>query len=78
VKRVEAIIQSMTADERLNPKLISGSRKRRIAAGSGTTPQNVNGLLRQFGEAQKLMKMVADGRGIPGMPGLAGGRRRKK
>ena len=53
--RVEAIIRSMTPDERHNPKSIDGSRKRRIAAGSGTTPQEVNGLLKQFGETQKMM-----------------------
>ena len=70
--RVEAIIRSMTPKERQNPKSIDGSRKRRIAAGSGTTPQEVNGLLKQFGETQKMMKMMAGGRGVPGMPGLGG------
>ena len=70
--RVEAIIRSMTPDERHNPKSIDGSRKRRIAKGSGTTPQEVNGLLKQFGETQKMMKMMADGRSFPGMPGLPG------
>jgi signal recognition particle subunit SRP54 len=78
VGRVEAIIRSMTPEERHNPKLISGSRKRRIALGSGTTSQQVNGLLRQFGETQRLMKMVAEGRGIPGLPGMLGGKRRKR
>jgi signal recognition particle subunit SRP54 len=68
--RVEAIIRSMTPHERQNPKNIDGSRKRRIAAGSGTTPQEVNGLLKQFAETQKMMKMMADGRGVPGLPGL--------
>jgi signal recognition particle subunit SRP54 len=67
LKRVEAIIQSMTPAERQNPKIIDGSRKRRIAAGSGSTPQAVNGLLRQFNEAQKLMKMMSRGKGIPGL-----------
>ena len=70
--RVEAIIRSMTPDERNNPKNIDGSRKRRIAAGSGTTPQEVNGLLKQFAETQKMMKMMADGQSFPGMPGLSG------
>ncbi len=70
--RVEAIIRSMTPKERQNPKSIDGSRKRRIAAGSGTTPQEVNGLLKQFGETQKMMKMMAGGRGVPGIPGLGG------
>jgi signal recognition particle subunit SRP54 len=66
--RVEAIIRSMTPTERRNPKIIDGSRKRRIATGSGTSPQEVNGLLKQFAETQKMMKMVAQGRGIPGLP----------
>jgi signal recognition particle subunit SRP54 len=66
--RVEAIIRSMTADERRNPKIIGGGRKRRIATGSGTTPTDVNRLLSQFGDAQKMMKMMAGGRGMPGMP----------
>ena len=71
--RVEAIIYSMTPDERRNPKLIGTSRKRRIASGSGTSPQDVNQLLRQFADTQKMMKMVAGGRGIPGLKGLTGG-----
>jgi signal recognition particle subunit SRP54 len=66
--RVEAIIRSMTADERRNPKIIGGSRKRRIATGSGTTPTDVNRLLSQFADAQRMMKMLAGGRGMPGMP----------
>jgi signal recognition particle subunit SRP54 len=78
VGRVEAIIRSMTPEERHNPKLINGSRKRRIASGSGTTSQEVNGLLKQFGETQRLMKMVAEGKGIPGLPGVLGGKRRKR
>jgi signal recognition particle subunit SRP54 len=66
--RVEAIIRSMTPEERQNPKIIGGSRRKRIATGSGTTPQDVNRLLKQFADAQKMMKMMAGGRGIPGMP----------
>jgi signal recognition particle subunit SRP54 len=76
--RVEAIIRSMTPAERHNPKMIDGSRKRRIASGSGTSPQDVNGLLRQFAETQKMMKAFAGGRSpIPGLsiPGMT---RRKK
>jgi signal recognition particle subunit SRP54 len=66
--RVEAIIRSMTPDERRNPKTINGSRKRRIAAGSGTRPQDVNGVLKQFSQAQKMMKAMAGGKSpIPGM-----------
>ena len=71
--RVEAIIRSMTPEERRNPKMISGSRRRRIAAGSGTRPQDVNGLLKQFSQAQKMMKAMAGGKSpIPGlnMPGM--------
>lgn len=72
--RVEAIIRSMTPDERKNPKMINGSRRRRIAAGSGTRPQDVNGVLKQFSQAQKMMKAMAGGKSpIPGLqlPGMA-------
>ena len=66
--RVEAIIRSMTPEERRNPKTINGSRKRRIATGSGTRPQDVNGVLKQFSQAQKMMKAMAGGKSpIPGM-----------
>ena len=68
--RVEAIIRSMTPAERQNPKIIGGSRRKRIAVGSGTTPQDVNRLLKQFADAQKMMKMMAGGRRVPGMPGM--------
>ncbi len=77
-KRVEAIIQSMTADERRNPKIIGGSRKRRIAFGSGTKPQDVNRVLKQFVEAQKMMKTLAGGRGMPSLEGLMSGQRTKR
>jgi signal recognition particle subunit SRP54 len=76
--RVEAIIRSMTPHERRDPKIIDGSRRRRIAAGSGTTPQDVNGLLRQFTQTQKMMKAFAEGRSpIPGLE-MPGRRRRKR
>ena len=75
--RVEAIIRSMTPTERQHPKTIDGSRRRRIAAGSGTHPQQVNALLKQFGETQKMMKMLANGKNIPGLPGMPGGLSRK-
>lgn len=78
LKRVEAIIQSMTADERRNPKIIGGSRKRRIASGSGTKPQDVNRVLKQFAEAQKMMKTLAEGRGMPSLEGLMSGQRTKR
>src|SRR5690242_5237281 len=58
LKMVEAIILSMTMEERHNPEIINGSRKRRIARGSGTTPQDVNQLLSQFRETQKMMKQM--------------------
>lgn len=76
--RVEAIIRSMTPAERQKPKMIGGSRRRRIADGSGTKPQDVNRLLKQFTDAQKMMKQMAGGKGLPGIPGLAPGRRGKR
>jgi signal recognition particle subunit SRP54 len=66
--RVEAIIQSMTPDERRRPDTINGSRRRRIAQGSGTTVQEVNALLGQFKQMQKLMKQIGRG-GLPPMLG---------
>ena len=69
LKRVEAIINSMTPAERRNPKLLNASRKRRIAAGSGTSVQEVNALLRQFREMQRMMKMLGRGH-FPRLPGL--------
>lgn len=82
-KRLEAIINSMTAKERAHPTLLKGSRKRRIAAGSGTQVQDVNKLLKQFDQMQKMMKKMSKGgmknmmRGMagklpPGMGGLGG------
>ena len=59
--RIEAIIYSMTPGERRNPKLIKASRKRRIAAGSGTTIQEINQLLRQFRDMQGMMKQMRKG-----------------
>jgi signal recognition particle subunit SRP54 len=62
----EAIISSMTAAERRNPEILNASRRRRIAAGSGTAVQDVNRLIKQFREAQKLMKTMSRGaRGAP-------------
>jgi signal recognition particle subunit SRP54 len=58
--RIEAIIQSMTRQERANPNLINGSRRRRIAAGSGTSVQEVNRLLQQFEQTRKMMRQFAD------------------
>lgn len=67
-KRIEAIISSMTADERQDPKAINGSRKRRIARGSGTTVPEINDLLNQFRQMQRMMKQMGSGKG--GMRGL--------
>jgi signal recognition particle subunit SRP54 len=78
LRRVEAIIQSMTPEERRNPKIIGGSRKRRIASGSGARPQDVNRLLKQFVEAQKMMKMLAGGKGTPSLQGLLSAQRTKR
>lgn len=58
-KSIEAIIYSMTAEERQNPEIINGSRRRRIAAGSGTDIQEVNRLIKQFEETRKMMKAVS-------------------
>ena len=59
--RMEAIISSMTAQERNHPDIIKGSRKRRIAAGSGVQVQDVNRLLKQFTQMQKMMKKMKGG-----------------
>ncbi|MGH2994172.1 MAG: signal recognition particle protein [Solirubrobacterales bacterium] len=60
--RLEAIILSMTPGERARPEIIKGSRRKRIAQGSGTSIQSVNQLVKQFGQMQKLMKQLAEGR----------------
>ncbi len=84
LKRTEAIVLSMTPDERRRPEIIKGSRRQRIAAGSGSTLVEVNRLLKQFGEMRKMMrspkkmkKMMGGlggmGGGFPGMPGMGGG-----
>ena len=70
LKRVEAIVFSMTPQERRNPDMLNGSRKRRIAKGSGTEPKDVNQLLNQFKQTQKLMKQMASGRVPRGLSGL--------
>src|SRR4051812_9424056 len=65
--RVEAIICSMTADERRNDKIINGSRRKRIASGSGTSVEEVNRLLKQFTEMKKVLQMIGGG-GMPKLP----------
>jgi signal recognition particle subunit SRP54 len=74
VGRAEAIISSMTLEERRNPAIISGSRRARIAGGSGTSVGDVNVLLKQFDEARKMMKRLTGGRlpKLPGMPRIPG------
>jgi signal recognition particle subunit SRP54 len=75
LKRIEAIISSMTKAERAEPSLINGSRRKRIAAGSGTKVSDVNQLLKQFAEMQKVMKQMgalAKGGRLPKMPGMPG------
>jgi signal recognition particle subunit SRP54 len=67
--RVEAIILSMTAEERRRPELIKGSRRLRIAKGSGVTVQQVNQLVKQFAQMRKVMKQLGKGR-MPDMQAL--------
>ena len=59
MKRIEAIIRSMTPEERRHPEILNGSRRRRIARGSGSTPQDINRLLNQFKQTQKLMRQFS-------------------
>jgi signal recognition particle subunit SRP54 len=68
-KSIEAIIYSMTPAERENPALLNGSRRKRIANGSGTNIQEVNQLLKQFSETRKMMKMVSQGKNMRQMMG---------
>ena len=70
--RVSAIIQSMTPQERRDPKILNASRRARIARGSGTQVSDVNGLVDRFGEAQKMMRQMRGGKGMPGIPGMPG------
>src|ERR1700730_8557073 len=86
LKHIEAIILSMTLQERHNPDIINGSRRKRIARGSGSTPQDVNQLLDQFNEMRTMVRQMSSGKGpwakmakqfgggagMPGMPGLPG------
>lgn len=68
--RTKAIILSMTPNERADPSIINGSRRRRIAAGSGTSPRDVNQLLNQFSTMRKMMRQIARGR-MPNFPGFS-------
>ena len=70
MKSVEAIVYSMTPGERRNPDILNGSRRRRIALGSGTSAQQVNQLLNQFRQMKKMMKQISSGKMPGGMPGM--------
>ena len=76
--RAAAIVNSMTPAERRNPKIINGSRRARIAAGSGVTVGEVSNLVVRFLEGQKMMRQMMGGGGMPGMPGMPGARRASK
>ncbi len=73
--RAAAIVNSMTKEERKNPKILNGSRRLRIANGAGVTVGEVNSLVVRFLEGQKMMRQMMGGGGIPGMPGMPGMRR---
>jgi signal recognition particle subunit SRP54 len=87
MKRIEAIVLSMTKQERHTPEVLNGSRRKRIALGSGTTVQEVNQLMEQFGEMRTMIRQMSSGKGkwaqmarqfgggggIPGMPGMGSG-----
>jgi signal recognition particle subunit SRP54 len=75
--RVEAIINSMTAEERRRYEIISGSRRQRIARGSGTTVQDVNKVIKSYSDMLKMMKKMK-GKGIFGAAPASGGKKRKK
>jgi signal recognition particle subunit SRP54 len=70
--RIQAIIQSMTPLERRQPRILNGSRRARVARGAGVQVNDVNQLLEKFTEAQKMMRAMRKGGGIPGMPGMPG------
>ena len=82
IVRTKAIVQSMTPQERIEPKILNGSRRARIASGSGRKVQEVNALVDKFSAAQKMMKQMRNGGGapagmalppgVPGMPGMPG------
>ena len=76
-KHIEALIQSMTPEERENPTIINGSRRKRIALGSGRTVQDLNKLIKQFSETSKMMKMMGNKKNMSNMmknmPKMPGG-----
>jgi signal recognition particle subunit SRP54 len=71
--RIQAIITSMTREERTNPSILNGSRRRRIAQGSGTNVSAVNQLVKQFSQMQKVMRQLSQGK-TPSLSQLARGR----
>jgi signal recognition particle subunit SRP54 len=71
--RLQAIITSMTPEERRNPAILNGSRRRRIALGSGTNVQAVNQLVKQFAQMKKMMRQLQQGK-MPSLSQMAGGR----
>ncbi|WP_319370286.1 signal recognition particle protein [uncultured Ilyobacter sp.] len=77
MKKVEAVIQSMTREERKKPEILKASRKKRIAKGSGVEVSDVNKLLKQFDQMKQVMKMFSNGN-FPQIPGMTGGRGKKK
>jgi signal recognition particle subunit SRP54 len=78
IKRFDAIISSMTPEERTRPEVVNGSRRQRIARGSGTTVQDVNRLLKQYAQLRKMMKQLKGLEGklprmkLPGLPNFRG------
>ena len=70
ITKSTAIVQSMTPAERHDPKILNGSRRARIARGSGRQVSEVNNLVDRFAQAQKAMKMARSGGAIPGMPAI--------
>jgi signal recognition particle subunit SRP54 len=78
IDRIQAIITSMTPAERANPKILDGSRRSRIARGSGTAVSEVGGLVERFFDARKMMSSLSGGGSIPGMPGIPGMGKRAK
>ena len=74
LRRIEAIIRSMTPEERQRPEIINGSRRRRISRGSGTTPQDINQLLNQFKQTQKLVRQMNRSRNPASLMKIFGGR----
>jgi signal recognition particle subunit SRP54 len=72
LKYAEAIIGSMTVQEKQNPEILNGSRRQRIAKGSGRPVHEVNSLIKQFDDARKMIRMMKKGKGFPGMEGMGG------